>query len=73
MMQSSKTTLDLVQKDDECKQHKPVKHVRSHDIDERKHQRQEKQTQRSLFNNNRSKSSSFRHSIRTLTSCTILR
>jgi hypothetical protein len=68
-MQSSQTTHDLHQEDNEYQQHKPVKHVRSHDIDVKKLP----QRNQSPFRNNRSKSSSLRHSIRNLTSCALIR
>ncbi|CAF0742340.1 unnamed protein product [Rotaria sordida] len=71
-MQSSHTTHDLYQEDNECNKHKPVKHVRSHDIDYQKHQRQQKQRQHSPFGSHSAMSSSFRHSIRNLTSCASL-
>ncbi|CAF1101802.1 unnamed protein product [Rotaria sp. Silwood1] len=72
MMQSSQTSDDLYQEDNECNKHKPVKHVRSHDIDDQKHQRQQKQRQQSPFRSHSVMSSSFRHSIRNLTSCTLI-
>jgi hypothetical protein len=68
-MQSSQTTHDLSQEDNKSNQHKPVKHVRSHDIDNKNRQ----QRQRSPFRNNRALSAGFRHSIRNLTSCALVR
>ncbi len=68
-MQSSQTTHDLCQDDDEYNGHKPVKQVRSHDIDDQNQQ----QRQHTPFRKNRSLSSGFRHSIRNLTSCALVR
>jgi hypothetical protein len=68
-MQSSQTTHNLCQEDNEYNQQKPIKHVRSHDIHDRKH----KQRQHSPFRNNRSPSSGLRNSIRNLTSCALIR
>jgi hypothetical protein len=64
-MQASHTTYDFYQQDREYKNYKPIKHIRSNDTDD---QRQYAQPQPSI-NNTRSMSSSFRHSIRHLTSC----
>ncbi len=66
-MQSSNTTHDLSQEDNGYRQHKPVKHVRSHDIHDQHRQ------DHSSFRKNRSLSSGFRHSIRSLTACALRR
>lgn len=71
-MQSSKTTNDLC-KENEPNRHKPVHHARSHDINAQKHQRQNKHQHHSPMENSRFTSSGIRHSIRNLTSCTLLR
>lgn len=66
-MQSSQTTDDLCQEDTEYNPHKPVTQARSHDINK------QSQGNHSKFRNNRSLSSGFRHSIRNLTSCALVR
>lgn len=66
-MQSSQTTDDLCQEDNDYNPHKPVKQVRSHDITNKT------QANHSKFRNNRSLSSGFRHSIRNLASCALVR
>lgn len=64
-MLSSQTTNDLCEEEN---QHKPVKQVRSYGSND------PKQKQRhSPYRNNRSLSSGFRHSIRNLTSCALIR
>ena len=64
-MQASHTTHDLSRQDSKHKDYKPVKYVRSDDNGEqRQHVPNQSSTQ-----NSRSLSSSFRHSIRHLTSC----
>ncbi len=68
-MQSSQTTHDLCQEDNKSNQHKPVKHVRSHDIDDKNRQKRH----RSPFRNNHALSAGLRHSIRNLTSCALVR
>ena len=68
-MQSSQTTHHLCKEDVESNHHKPVKHVRSHDIADQNR----KQKQQTPFRNNRSLSSGFRNSIRNLTSCALAR
>jgi hypothetical protein len=61
-MLSSQTTDDVNQEEN---QHKPVKHVRSYGSSDQQH--------RVPFRKNRSLSSGFRHSIRNLTSCALIR
>ncbi|CAM2706512.1 unnamed protein product [Rotaria socialis] len=70
-MQSSKTSHDLYQEENELNQHRPVKHVRSHDSQDKKRQHQHRQ--HSPMRSNRFTPSNFRHSIRNLTSCTLIR
>jgi hypothetical protein len=65
IMQASYTTHDFQQEEKKYKCYKPIKHIRSNDNDE---QRQFLQNHSSV-NNTRSMSSSFRHSVRHLTSC----
>jgi hypothetical protein len=65
-MQSSQTTQDLCEEDKEYNEHKAVHHVRSHDITS-------KNQQHSSFHKHRSTSSGFRHSIRNLTACALIR
>jgi hypothetical protein len=64
-MQASHTTDDFSRQDSKYKDYKPVKYVRSDDSgDQRQHV-----SNQSSVHNSRSLSSSFRHSIRHLTSC----
>jgi len=64
-MQASHTTHNFNSEDNKYKDYKPVKHIQSDDNDD---QRQYLPKQSST-NKNHSISSSFRHSIRHLTSC----
>jgi hypothetical protein len=64
-MQASHTAHNFHQEDNEYKRHKPIKHIRSQDNND---QTQYMKNQSSV-NQTRSISSSFRHSIRHLTSC----
>ncbi len=68
-MQASHTTHSFHQEENEYKRYKPVKHIRSQDsTDPRQHIKNQ-----SSINRTRSISSSFRHSIRHLTSCASVR
>lgn len=65
-MQASHTTHNSHQENNKYKRYQPVKHIRSNNDDYE--QRQYLKNQSSV-NNTRSMTSSFRHSIRHLTSC----
>lgn len=65
-MLSSQTSDYLCQEEN---QHKPVKHVRSYGSNDSNPQHRHQLP----FRNNRSLSSGFRHSIRNLTSCALIR
>lgn len=69
-MQSSQTTEDFSPDKTESKQHTPVKHVRSHDNTTSNHQLH---VYHGRYRKNRSLSAGFRHSIRNLTSCALVR
>jgi hypothetical protein len=69
-MQASQSNHDIHEDDNEHHKHRPVKHVRSHDING---QKQKQQDNHSFVRNNRSMSAGFRRSIRHLTSCALVR
>jgi len=69
-MQASQSHRDIHQDDNEPRKHRPVKHVRSHDINGQKPKQQDNH---SFVRKNRSMSAGFRRSIRHLTSCALVR
>ena len=68
-MQSSQTTEDFSDDLHQSKQHAPVKHVRSHDTTTPN----QLHVYHGRYRKNRSLSAGFRHSIRNLTSCALVR
>jgi len=64
-MQASQTTHDFSRQDSKYKDYKPIQYIRSVD----NHDQRQHLLNQSSVHNSRSLSSSFRHSIRHLTSC----
>jgi len=69
-MQASQSHRDIHQDSNEHPKHRPVKQVRSHDING---QKPKQKSNHSFVRNNRSMSAGFRRSIRHLTSCALVR